>query len=101
MKFKRTTLQIAGETRTGYRVHGLDPRIFRGLRVVLVKKHGWTAYEASTGRSITPGSWAGGQSNKTRMGVLQIVSHFLSNRTETGWAHIERQLDYHLVGGNE
>ena len=73
LKFKRTTITINGdEELKGYSVEGLDTRIFRGLKVVLVKDWDWKAYEATTGISITPPSWAGGLSNKTREGILQI-----------------------------
>ena len=80
----------------GYSVEGLDTRIFRGLKVVLVKGWGWKAYEATTGISITPSSWAGGYSNKTREGILQILSNFLSNAPESGWTRIQEKLDYDL-----
>ena len=96
MKFKRTTLTINNKETQGYTVDGLDNSIFRGLRVVLVKNWGWTAYEATTGLSITPNSWAGGLSNKTREGILQIVANFISNAPESGWAHIQEGLDYDL-----
>ena len=46
--------------------------------------------------SITPPSWAGGYSNKTREGLLQIVANFLSNAPESGWTRIQEQLDYDL-----
>ena len=54
LKFKRTTLTINNKETKGYEVTGLDNSIFRGLRVALVKNWGWTAYEATTGLSITP-----------------------------------------------
>ena len=67
LKFKRTTITINGdEELKGYTVEGLDNSIFKGLQVVLVKDWDWKAYEATTGISITPSSWAGGYSNKTR-----------------------------------
>ena len=97
LKFKRTTITINGDKETkGYKVEGLDTRIFRGLKVVLVKGWGWKAYEATTGISITPSSWAGGYSNKTREGILQILSNFLSNAPESGWTRIQEKLDYDL-----
>ena len=75
---------------------GLDPQIYRGLRVVLVKHLGWSAYEATTGLSMMPGSWAGGFSNKTRQGALQIVANFLSTAPQSGWQAIQERLDYEL-----
>ncbi len=97
LTFKRTTLTINDEETQGYSVEGLDNRIFRGLQVVLVKhSQRWNAYEATTGLSITPPSWAGGYSNKTRKGILQIVSHFLSNAPQSGWTRMQEQLDYKL-----
>lgn len=96
LKFKRTTITINGEENRGYSVEGLDTHIFRGLKVVLVKGWGWKAYEATTGISITPPSWAGGLSNKTREGILQILSNFLSNAPESGWTRIQEKLDYDL-----
>ena len=97
LKFKRTTVIINDEETQGYSVEGLDNRIFRGLQVVLVKhSQRWSAYETTTGLSITPSSWAGGYSNKTRDGILQIVSNFLSNAPESGWDRIQEKLDYDL-----
>ena len=97
LKFKRTTITINGdEELKGYSVEGLDTRIFRGLKVVLVKDWDWKAYEATTGISITPPSWAGGLSNKTREGILQILSNFLSNSPEAVWEVIQKRLDYDL-----
>ena len=97
LKFKRTTIMINGdEELKGYTVEGLDNSIFKGLQVVLVKDWGWKAYEATTGISITPSSWAGGLSNKTREGILQILSNFLSNAPESGWTRIQEKLDYDL-----
>ena len=101
LKFRRTTIKINGtERRTGYRVIGLDARIFRGLRVVVVRctfgRRAWYAYEATTGRSIMPRSWAGGYSNTTREGIIQIVANALSNAPESLWARIQREIDYDL-----
>ena len=96
MKYKRTTLTINGVKTEGYRVEGLDKR-FRGLHVAVVKSSDrWHAYEATTGLSITPPSWAGGYSNKTRDGIIQIVANFLSNAPESGWERVQAQLDYQL-----
>ena len=96
LRFKRTTITINGEENRGYSVEGLDTRIFRGLQVILVKGWGWKAYEATTGISITPSSWAGSYSNKTREGILQILSNFLSNSPEAVWEVIQKRLDYDL-----
>ena len=74
----------------------LDTRIFRGLKVVLVKDWGWKAYEATTALSLMPRSWPGRYSNKTREGVLQIVANFLSNSPEAVWEVIQKRLDYDL-----
>lgn len=96
MKYKRTTLTINGVKTEGYTVEGLDKR-FRGLQVAVVKDSDrWHAYEATTGLSITPPSWAGGYSNKTRDGILQIVGNFLSDAPESGWESVQAQLDYQL-----
>ena len=97
LKFKRTTITINGVKTKGYTVKGLNVTVFRGLQVVVVKdSNGWHAYEATTGLSITPNSWAGEYSNKSREGILQIVSNFLSNAPESGWARIQERLDYDL-----
>ena len=96
LKFKRTTITINGVETKGYAVEGLDESVFRGLQVVLVKNWGWKAYEATTGISITPPSWAGGLSNKTREGIIQIVSNMLQILPESGWEWIQEQLDYDL-----
>lgn len=102
LKFRQTTIKINGaERRKGYRVIGLDARIFRGLQVVVVKcrfgRREWYAYEATTGRSLMPRSWAGGQSHKTRAGIIQIVANALSNAPESLWTRIQQELDYDLV----
>ena len=102
LKFRKTTIAINGaERRKGYRVIGLDARIFRGLRVVVVRckfgRSAWYAYEATTGRSLMPRSWAGSQSNKTREGIIQIVANSLSNAPESLWARIQQELDYDLI----
>lgn len=92
--FRKTTTPFGLK---GYRVRGLDPKIFRGLRVVVARRNnGWFAYEASTGICITPPSWAGGLSNKTRAGILQILSYFLSGISESGWARLQEKLNYQL-----
>ena len=61
--FRKTIISIDGAAVKGYTVDGLDPRVYRGLRVVLVKRRGWSAYEATTGLSMMPSSWVGGFSN--------------------------------------
>lgn len=101
VKFKRTTIKVNGDTvRKGYSVIGLDARIFRGLRVVVVRckfgRSAWYAYEATTGRSIMPRSWAGSYSNKTREGIIQIVSNHLKNAPQALWDAIEEKVDYNL-----
>ena len=94
--FRKTTITIKGKETQGYTVEGLDPQIYRGLQVVLVKRHGWSAYEATTGRSMMPSSWSGSFSNKTRQGALQILTHFLSTAPQSGWQAIQECLDYEL-----
>ena len=97
LKYKRTAITINGVKTKGYTVEGLDENVFRGLQVVVIKNSDrWHACEATTGLSITPNSWAGGYSNKSREGILQIVSNFLSNAPESGWARIQERLDYGL-----
>ena len=96
LNFKRTTLTIDGAAVKGYAVDGLDPRVYRGLRVVLVKDRGWSAYEATTGLSMMPSSWSGSYSNMTRKGALQILTHFLSTAPQSGWQAIQERLDYEL-----
>ena len=94
--FRKTTVSINGSEVKGYAVDGLDPRVYRGLRVVLVKRHGWSAYEATTGLKMMPSSWVGGFSNQTRQGALQILTHFLSTAPQSGWQAIQERLDYEL-----
>ena len=101
LTFKKTTIQINGaERRTGYRVIGLDPCIFRGLRVVVVRctfgRSAWYAYEATTGRSIMPRSWAGSYSNTTREGLVQILSNHLRNAPQALWDAVQADVDYCL-----
>ena len=97
LKFKRGEIRINGVATQGYRVEGLDNSIFRGLQVAVVKYgERWHAYEATTGGSITPSSWSGGLSNKTRAGVIQIVSHYLSNAPQTMWDRVQAEIDYDL-----
>ena len=96
LNFKRTTISIEGKKVKGYTVGGLDPRVYRGLQVVLVKHRGWSAYEATTGLSMMPSSWVGGFSNQTRQGALQILTRFLSTAPQSGWQAIQECLDYDL-----
>lgn len=97
LSFKRSVITINGAETKGYTVEGLDTKIFRGLQVVVVKsRNRWLAYEATTGTLITPPSWAGGYSNKTRAGIIQIMSNFLSDTSKSRWASIQRKLDYDL-----
>ena len=97
LTFKRSEIKTNGTKTTGYTVDGLDDKVFRGLQVAVVKKsHGWHAYEATTGLTLTPPSWAGSFSNKTRDGILQIVSNYLSRLPDVTWQRIQSQLDYTL-----
>ena len=98
LKFKRTTIKVKGVETRGYAVKGLDNSIFRGLRVAVVKNgSGWLVHEATTGIGLTPPSWAGGYSNKTREGVLQIVANMFQNVfPESGWEWLREEIDYDL-----
>ena len=96
LTFKRTTLTINGEATTGYSVEGLS-KCFRGLQVAVVKDGDhWYAHEATTGMDLTPRSWAGGLSNKTRAGIIQIVAIHLQNAPVAMWEKAQAQLDYDL-----
>ena len=96
LTFKRTTLTLNGEATTAYSVEGLD-KCFRGLQVAVVKNGDrWYAYEATTGIDLTPRSWAGGLSNKTRAGIIQIVAIRLQNAPVVMWNRAQAQLDYNL-----
>ena len=98
LKFKRTTITINDdEILKGYSVEGLDTQIFRGLKIILVKDWDWTAYEATTARPLMPRSYPDSYSNKTRIGVLQIVANYLSNSPEAVWEIIQKRLDYDLI----
>ena len=101
LKFRQTRIKINGDAvRKGYSVVGLDTRIFRGLQVVVVRcrfgRREWYAYEATTGRSLMPRSWAGSYSNKTREGIIQIVSNHLKNAPQALWDAIQEKVDYNL-----
>ena len=98
LKFRQTTLKIKDIETKGYAVEGLDDAVFRGLQVAVVKNgnNGWLALEATTGIGLTPPSWAGVYSNKTREGIIQIVANSLLNAPESLWARIQQELDYDL-----
>lgn len=97
LKFKRGEIKINDVEIKGYIVEGLAPSIFRGLQIAVVKNGDrWSAYEATTGGSIPPSSWAGGLSNKTRVGILHIVANFLSKVPESDWVRMQGQLNYDL-----
>ncbi len=97
LAFKRTTLTINGIETKAYKVEGLDNSIFRGLQVAVLKDGDrWHAHEATTGADLTPRSWAGGLSNKTRAGIIQIVAIRLKDTPVAMWDQVQAQLDYHL-----
>ena len=97
LTFKRSEIKTNGTTTKGYAVDGLDDKVFRGLQVAVVKNsYGWHAYEATTGLTLTPPSWAGSFSNKTRDGILQIVSNYLSRLPDLAWEQMQAKLDYTL-----
>ena len=96
LNFKRTTISIEGKEVKGYGVTGLDPRVYRGLRVVVVKHRGWNAYEATTGLPMSPTSWVGGFSNQTRQGALQILANRLLDLPQETWDHVQKGLEYEL-----
>ena len=98
MRFEKTQLSIAGETVNAYKVLDVGNGVFRGLQVAVVKYgNGWSAYEVSTGLSITPKSWDGGYSNKTREGIMQIVSNHFASLPQLMWDRIAERLDYDLT----
>ena len=95
LTFKRTTLTINGKATQAYTVDGLD-KCFRGLQVAVVKNGDrWHAHEATIGTDLTP-SWAGGLSNKTRAGIIQIVAIRLKDASVAMWDQVQAQLDYDL-----
>lgn len=97
LKFKRTTITLKGVATKAYSVKGLDGNVFRGLRVAVVKNSDrWYAYEATTGTPLTPPSWAGGLSNKTRAGIIQIVTIHLQNAPVAMWGSVQEKLNYAL-----
>ena len=99
MEFKKSTLTIKGISAHGYNVINPGPN-FRGLKVFLINSTaGWFAYEKTTGSPLTPGSYAGGLSNKTRAGIMQIVDIFLEDLPEARWESIEKKLPYPLKKG--
>ena len=96
LKFKRTKITINGEATQAYIVEGLD-KCFRGLQVAVVKDGDrWYAHEATTGTDLTPRSWAGGLSNKTRAGIIQIVAIHLKNAPMAMWNKAQEQINYDL-----
>ena len=96
LTFKRTTITINDEELKGYSVQGLG-KCFRGLQVAVVKDGDrWYVHEATTGMDLTPRSWAGGLSNKTRAGIIQIVAIHLQNAPVEMWKQAQAQLDYDL-----
>lgn len=99
MKFKRSSITINKKSVNGYNV--INPgRNFRGLKVFLVNTLGyWYAYEKTTGRPLTPASHAGGLSNKTRAGIMQILDIFLKQLPEVRWESIQNNICYPLEKG--
>ena len=96
LTFKRTTLTINGDATQAYIVEGLD-KCFRGLQVAVVKDGDrWHAHEATIGADLTPRSWAGGLSNKTRAGIIQIVAIRLKDAPVAMWDQVQAQLNYNL-----
>ena len=96
LKYKQTTITINGEATTAYSVEGLST-CFRGLQIAVVKDGDrWYAYEATTGMDLTPRSWAGGLSNKTRAGIIQIVAIHLQNTPMAMWKKAQAQVNYDL-----
>jgi len=94
--FKRAKIIFQGKPTIVYNVKNLDST-FRGLKIILVKKYGgWFAYEKTTQISLTPQSWEGGLSHKTRNGILQIVSLHLQNASESLWEAAQKELSYKL-----
>ena len=99
MKFKKSSIIINKDSVNGYNVINPGPN-FRGLKVFLINSEGhWFAYEKTTGSPLTPGSYAGGLSNRTRAGVMQIVDIFLEQLPEVRWESIEKKLPYPLKKG--
>ena len=97
LKYHRTAITINGVEFKGYTVDGLDPSIFRGLQVTVIKAGiVWGAYETTTSLSLTPPSWSGSLNNKTREGILQIVSDMLSNAPSGTWDAIQSKVGYDL-----
>ena len=99
MEFKKATIQINGKSVKGYRVINPD-KVFRGLKIFLKKDFDrWYAYEATTGSPLTPSSWAGGYSNRTRAGVIQIIANKFANMSEYYWNYAQKKLNYTLKKG--
>ena len=99
MKFKKATITIRGKRVKGYRV--INPgKVFRGLKIFVKRDfNSWYAYEATTGSPLTPSSWAGGYSNHTRAGVIQIIANKFANMSEYYWNCAQKKLNYTLKEG--
>ena len=86
----------APDIKNGYLVEGMGT-VARGLKIVVVKDNSsWTCYEQSTGMRLSPSSWNGGLSNKTRAGALQILAEHLRNSTDEMWTHAAELVNYPL-----
>ena len=102
-EFKRKKINFKGKPTIVYKVKNLDPDIFRGLRIIVVKRtspsgyfFGWNAYEETTQTDLTPDSWRPAHSNKTRAGIMSIIREKLQNTSEAVWKNAQNQLDYKL-----
>ena len=100
MEFKRKKITFKNKPTVAYAVVGLDPTIFRGLKIIVIKdkRSRWYAYEATTQTTITPTSWEGGLSNATRAGIIQIVANKLRELPEENWEIIQKKIRYQLKG---
>lgn len=80
-----------------YRVHGLDPKIFKGLKLEVVMVNGcWSFNEETTGNPIMPASWSGGWTNKNRAGAIALLGDYLSRLSPKAWSVVQSMLDYPL-----
>lgn len=102
-KFKQKKINFKGKLTVVYRVLNLDPNIFRGLKIIVVKSItpsgyfcGWNAYEETTQTDLTPNSWRPAHSNKTRAGIMSIIREKLENTSEAVWENAEKELGYKL-----
>ncbi|MXV73439.1 hypothetical protein F4Z99_04070 [Candidatus Poribacteria bacterium] len=100
MEFKRKKITFKNKPTVAYAVVGLDPTVFRGLKIIVIKDKisGWYAYEATTQITVTPTSWNGGFSNATRAGIIQIVANKLRELPEESWEIIQKKIRYQLKG---